>query len=154
VNHFTIAGCCVAAHASHINNREQFMSNMIFYTHSGWRYIVIVVLVVAVAMMLIGWLGKRRWGAWDQRIGMITPIVIDIQWLLGLILWIMRGLPTAGYFMEHIVTMTLALIAAHIGWSRTKRATDDTVKFRTAAITYIVAGILVGLGVARVTGWM
>lgn len=130
------------------------MSNMIFYTHSGWRYIVIVVLVVAVAMMLIGWLGKRRWGVWDQRIGMITPIVIDIQWLLGLILWIIIGLPMAGHFMEHIVTMTLALIAAHIGWSRTKRATDDGVKFRTAAITYIVAGILVGLGVARVTGWM
>lgn len=130
------------------------MTSMLFYTHSGWRYIVILVLIIAVAMMLIGWLGKRRWGAWDQRVGMITPIVIDIQWLLGLVLWITWPARTAGTVLEHMVTMTLALIVAHIGWSRAKRATDDTGKFRTAAITFIVAGLFVGLGVARITGWM
>ena len=127
---------------------------MIFYTHSGWRYVVILVLIVAIAMMLFGWLGKRKWGDWDQRIGMITPIVLDIQWLLGLILWITYGLPTSGHFIEHMATMTLALIAAHIGWSRAKKATTDEGKFRIAAIAYIGAGLLVGLGVARITGWM
>ena len=35
------------------------MTSMIFYTHSGWRYVVILVLVVAIAMMLFGWLGNR-----------------------------------------------------------------------------------------------
>lgn len=130
------------------------MTSMLFYTHSGWRHIVIVVLVVAIGMMLYGWLGKRRWGIWDQRIGVITPIVIDIQWLLGLVLWIVYRLPTAGHFIEHIVTMTLALAAAHIGWARAKRSPDDTARFRTAAIGFIIAGLLVGIGVGRVTGWM
>ena len=130
------------------------MTSMIFYTHSGWRYIVILVLVVAIAMMLFGWLGKRKWGTWDQRIGMITPIVLDIQWLLGLILWTTWPARMHSNVLEHMTTMTLALIAAHIGWSRAKKATTDEGKFRIAAIAYIGAGLLVGLGVARITGWM
>ena len=130
------------------------MTSMIFYTHSGWRYIVILVLVVAIAMMLFGWLGKRKWGDWDQRIGMITPIVIDIQWLLGLILWTTWPARMQSNVLEHMATMTLALITAHIGWSRAKKATTDEGKFRIAAIAFIGAGLLVGLGVARITGWM
>ena len=130
------------------------MTSMIFYTHSGWRYVVILVLIVAIAMMLFGWLGKRKWGTWDQRIGMITPIVIDIQWLLGLILWTTWPARMHSNVLEHMATMTLALIAAHIGWSRAKKATTDEGKFRIAAIAFIGAGLLVGLGVARITGWM
>ncbi len=130
------------------------MANMLFYTHSGWRYVVLLVLAIAVVKMLIGWLGKRSWGTWDQRLGVMTPIVIDIQWLLGLLLWITRGVPMTGRSIEHMTVMTVALVAAHIGWARAKRAADDHAKFKNAAIGYIVAGLLVALSVARITGWM
>lgn len=134
------------------------MVNMLFYTHSGWRYIVILVLVVAILKLLIGWFGKQSWSRFDHILGVMTPIVIDIQWLLGIVLWVMA--PTAWFiarnvtFWEHIVTMTLAIVAGHIGWARAKRATEDNTKFQAASIGFLIAGLLVGVGVARITGYM
>ncbi|MEZ4674741.1 MAG: hypothetical protein R2932_10925 [Caldilineaceae bacterium] len=135
--------------------------NMIlFYTHSGWRYIVILVVIAAIGKLLIGWLGKQSWSKLDQGLGAATPIVIDIQWLLGIVLWIM-GPPIAWFnnrgtvtFWEHATAMTLALIAAHVGWARAKRATNDTGKFKAATIGFLVAGLFIAVGVARITGYM
>lgn len=135
------------------------MLNALFYTHSGWRYIVILVVVIAIIKMLLGWFGKQSWSRFDQILGVATPIVIDIQWLIGIVLWGIA--PTAWFhnrgsvnFWEHAATMTLALVAGHIGWSRAKRATDDNSKFQNAAIGFLVAGLFVGVGVARITGYM
>lgn len=127
---------------------------ILIQAHSGWRYLVILVVVLALLKFLVGWLGKQRWTGLDQRLGTITPIVIDIQWLLGILVWIMQqrwlgNNPLASW--EHPTTMTLALIAVHIGWSRAKRTTGATDKFRTAFVGFLIAGLLVALGVARIT---
>ena len=55
---------------------------------------------------------------------------------------------------EHMVTMLLALGAAHAFWSRVKKSNTDADKFRNGAIGFIVAGLLVAIGVARITGYM
>lgn len=125
--------------------------------HSGWRYLVLLVLVLAILKLLIGLLGRQQWGRFDQLLGVATPIMIDIQWLLGIILWIIEQRWMGGSALvswEHPTTMTLALVAAHVGWSRAKRSTNDRAKFQAAFIGFLVAGVLVAVGVARITGWM
>ena len=62
------------------------MGNFLLQFHSGWRYIVIVVLVVAIAKLLIGWLTNGKWSKLDQGLGAATPLIVDIQMLLGLVL--------------------------------------------------------------------
>ncbi len=129
---------------------------MIFYTHSGWRYIVILVVVLTLLKLLVGLLGKSQWGKLDQRLGAAFPIVFDIQLLLGLVLWAMQfaaGIPSR-LMAEHPVTMILAIVAAHIAWSRTKKTSLDSAKFRTAFSGFLIASLLMGLGVARITGFM
>ncbi|MEZ4661595.1 MAG: hypothetical protein R2911_28930 [Caldilineaceae bacterium] len=135
------------------------MSTFLFQAHSGWRYIVLALLIIAIIKFLIGWLTKANWGALDQRLGMATPIAIDIQVLLGLVLWI--SAPAAWFHnrgtvnvWEHLVTMILALGAAHAFWSRVKKSNSSADKFRNGAIGFIVAGLLVAIGVARITGYM
>jgi heme A synthase len=123
--------------------------------HSDWRYLVILVAVVVIAKLLLGWLQNHRWSTWDQRLGLIAIIVIDIQVLLGILVWSLQmprwsADPLRG--MEHPVTMLLAIVAMHIGWSRAKKAESDSGRYRTAIIGFIVAGLLIGLGIARVTG--
>ncbi len=127
--------------------------------HSGWRYIALAVLVIAIVKFLIGWLGRGQWTPMDRRIGSITAILVDIQLVLGLALWgvaasmgLMAGRATR--MMEHPVIMLIAIAVMHVGWSRARKATTDQSKFQTAAITFIVTGLLVALGVARVTGMM
>ncbi len=130
------------------------MYDFIFMAHSGWRYIALLALTVAVVKYLVAWLRDGGWQKTDQRIGLIATIVIDIQLLLGLILW-----PIASNHhplsrvrgMEHPALMILAIIIMHVGWARVKKAADAS-KARAAAITFIITGLLVAVSVALVTG--
>jgi hypothetical protein len=130
------------------------METGIFYAHSGWRYIVIVLLVITIVKMLIGLSSRGRWGNLDEWLNRLTPISIDIQFLLGLVLWIMQQRwigadPLASW--EHPVTMLIASILAHVTQARTRRAPTDASKYQTAFIGYLIAGLIVALGVARIT---
>lgn len=135
------------------------MYNFLLMAHSGWRYIVLLLLAVAIVKFLIGWLGKGNWSSLDRRIGLFTTISVDIQFVLGLALWgvaaslgLIEGRVVR--MMEHPVIMLIAIVIMHIGWSRARKATGDQAKFQTAAIAFVVTGLLVALGVARVTGVM
>ena len=134
------------------------MYTFLLMAHSGWRYLALLALAVAVVKYLMGWLGNGGWGKIDRQIGLITSIVVDIQLLTGLVLWAVgagMGLVGANITrtVEHPVWMLIAIVVMHIGQSRVKKAADGD-KARTAAITFIATGLLVAVGVARVTGMM
>lgn len=134
------------------------MYNFLLMAHSGWRYLALLALAIAVVKYLMAWLGSGGWGKIDRQIGTITSIVVDIQLLTGLILWAVdAGMGMVGAnitrTVEHPVWMIIAIAVMHIGWNRTKKAADGD-KARTAAITFVATGLLVAVGVARVTGVM
>jgi len=132
--------------------------NILFQAHSGWRYIVILVAVLAIVKLLIGWLSNGKWSSLDQRLGIALPIVLDIQLLQGLVLYLMA--PSAWFLgqnvgvAEHFGTMVLAIIAAHIAWARVKKNESSAAKFQIGTIGFAIAGLLMAVGVARITGWM
>ena len=138
--------------------KEFSMYNFLLMAHSGWRYLALLALVVAIVKYLMGWLGNGGWSKLDRQIGLIATIVIDIQLLLGLVLWAIRA--SGGNIgadpvkmIEHPVLMLVAIAIMHIGQSRVKKTADGG-KAQTAAIAFIVAGLLIALGVAGVTGVM
>jgi hypothetical protein len=78
---------------------------------------------------------------------------MDIQLILGLVLWVMQQrwtgvLPLSSW--EHPFTMIVGVVLAHMTWTRIKRA-PDAAKFQTALVGYLVAAVVVGLGIARIT---
>ena len=124
--------------------------------HSGWQYLASLALVVAVAVYVVNWLRGQMWSALYRRIGLYTIIVIDIQLLLGLILWgvgASMGIVGANAIrtVEHPFTMLLAVVLLHAGWVWTKRS-DETVRLRNGAVTFLVTGLLVLLGLLRIWG--
>ena len=124
------------------------------HAHSGWRYVVIAVAILTIIKMLLGWFGSGKWSTMDQRLGMAMPVVLDIQLLLGIVLWILEQRWIASDALaswEHPVTMLVAVIIAHYTWVRAKRTEDDRDKYRIASIGYIIAALVVGLGVFRIT---
>lgn len=126
----------------------------IFHAHSGWRYIVILLLVAVLVKALIGVFGKGKWSNLDEWLNRLNPIAIDIQFLLGLILWILQqrwtgALPLSSW--EHPFTMIIAAALAHITSSRVKKAPTDAAKYQAALVGYLITGIVVALGVARIT---
>ena len=123
--------------------------------HSGWRMLLLLVLIVALVKYLIGWLGNGKWANFDTMLNRVTPIFIDIQWLLGLIVWITNSwwsLPDRARAWEHPIMGTLALVAAHVVAARTRKAAGDKAKFRTAFIGYLITGLLIALNIYLVVG--
>jgi hypothetical protein len=133
------------------------MINILFEAHSGWRYIVIVVAIAVFVKLVLGLVSNRQWDGWDQRLGAAFPVIMDIQFLLGLVLWIARQqwtIPLPMRTWEHPVTMILAIAVAHIAWSRVKQTETSAAKYRIGVIGYAVAGLLLTVGTMRITGMM
>ena len=132
------------------------MYNFFTEAHDGWHYLASLALVVAMAVFLVNWVRGQEWSQLEQRIGTYTIIVVDIQLLLGLILWgVGASLGIVGAnatrTIEHPFTMLLAIVLLHIGWIWTKRS-DEKVRLRNGALTFVVVGLLVLAGLTRIWG--
>jgi hypothetical protein len=136
------------------------MYTFMLMAHSGWRYIALLLLVIAIVKFAVGWIQGSTWTDLDKRIGLFTVIGVDIQLLLGLILWgvgfgVISNADSRYFsmrYMEHPFIMVIAIAVMHIGWSRARKAGSNIGIFRTATITFVVTGLLVAVGVILVTG--
>lgn len=128
------------------------MDTFVKAAHSGWRYLVLLVLLLALIKYLVGWLGKGRWTNLDVILNRFTPIIVDVQWLLGIILYVMKQSWTYGpkVAYEHPTMMTLGLIVAHITSARVRKADGDSSKFMTGFVGYLLAALLIAWGVLTV----
>lgn len=131
-------------------------TQFLFYAHSGWRHIVVLVAVIALVKLIYGWIANTQWSGVDQALLVAYPAVLTVQWFLGIALWLLAMstwfLGRNVTFAEHIVTMSLALAPAHMAFGRARRAADDRSKYRSVSILFLISAALMGLGVARITG--
>lgn len=123
--------------------------------HSIVRWLIVVVGLIALVKFLIGWLGKRSFQPMDR--GLMSGFVglIDLQVLLGVILFIMYWLDAGlvRFRAEHAFTMILVVVLAHLS-ARWRNAPDAT-RFRNYAFIIIGVFILVFAGIAVLPqGWM
>lgn len=119
--------------------------------HSGWRYIVLILLVVAVLQALMGWLGNKTYTEGNRKLNVFTLISAHIQLLFGLVLYFLSPL-TKGpmsdaiyryYKVEHLSMMIIAIIIITIGNSRSKKLTNAVAKHKTIAIFFGVALLII-----------
>ena len=135
------------------------MYPIVLTLHSIVRWAVVILGVIAVVRAFIGWFGGRQWQQLDDRLGLGFTTVLDINLLLGLLLYFFLSPITTGAFkdfgaamgnssvrffaVEHIFIMIVAVVLAHIGRSRAKKATDDRSKFKRTAIFFGLAMLAV-----------
>ncbi|MBS1911189.1 MAG: hypothetical protein JST22_04325 [Bacteroidetes bacterium] len=120
--------------------------------HSGTRWVVAGVIVLALIKLLSTWLRRSEFGGGDRGLLSAAVGLIDLQVLIGIVLAIgLGGFPRPR--MEHVVTMILAAVAAH-STARFKRA-DSTTRARNSFLLLLVAAVLIAVGVIRLRGgWM
>lgn len=119
--------------------------------HSGWRYLVLILLVVAILQALAGWFGKKTYTEGNRKLNVFTLISAHIQLLFGLVLYFLSpftkgptGVALYRYWkMEHIAIMILAVVLITIGNSKSKKITDGVAKHKTIAIFFGIALILI-----------
>ncbi len=131
----------------------------IFLTlHSIVRWLVVISAVLVLARMYGGLFSRRSWTAADDRAGMIFTMLLDLQALLGIILYVFLSPTTtaflagqtgmsnslARYFgVEHVFMMVIALVVAHVGRSLAKKGATNAWKFRRGAIFFTVSVLLI-----------
>ena len=127
--------------------------------HSYWAYIVVAILLIAAINAIIGYTQNKKFTAQSLRISLFTLIVAHIQLLIGLAWYFMSPTYKAikengmGITMkdgasrmlavEHPLMMILAIVLITIGWSKHKKKETDQSKYKTIAIFYTLALLLV-----------
>jgi hypothetical protein len=123
--------------------------------HNLLRWVVIAVGIWAVYLAWRGWLGKSVWSSLEARATRLFVGVLDLQFVVGILLYAflspltrvafrdmsaaMRDAPVRYFLVEHVFIMLVAIIIAHVGAARVKRAANDPARFQQAALWLGVA---------------
>ena len=122
--------------------------------HSGWAYLALLLLVIAVVNSFMGMTSKREFTTKDRKIALFGLIATHIQLVVGLILYFISPLGSSVFgqmkdaalrltSLEHPLTNIIAIILITIGWSKHKKAETNTAKFKSIAIFYGIGLLLI-----------
>ncbi|MDQ2751752.1 MAG: hypothetical protein M3R72_01880 [Bacteroidota bacterium] len=126
--------------------------------HSFTRWLVVASLLIAMFLAYRGWLRRKSFTKFDNRIRHITATIAHIQLFLGV--WLYFISPLISYFlhnykiavkersirffgMEHSAMMLVAIVMITIGSASAKRKTTSEQKFKTMAIWFTIAFLLI-----------
>lgn len=129
------------------------MNYFILMTHSGWRYVIVILLMLTLVKMLIGWLGKQKWNNLDSRLLLALRWAVYFQVILGALLYILEQYWTEMRFTgEHVIVMLLAVGGVEFAAARAKKVADDAGKFKFAAIGLAIAFVLINVALITIGG--
>jgi hypothetical protein len=131
--------------------------------HSLLRWVVVLAGLVVLARAIGGLTGRRDWLPADGAAVRVFSISLDIQFVIGLLLYVwlspfirdawadmgatMRNAPLRFFAVEHIFGMIVGLALAHVGTSRIGKAADAARKHRLAAIFFGLAMVVILLSI-------
>jgi hypothetical protein len=135
------------------------MYALVLLIHSWLRWMVVLAGLFAIGSAVSGIAKKRGWSAMDDRAGLFFTIALDVQMLLGLVLYFLLSPLTRAamgdfgaamgdsllrfWAVEHVFGMLVGIALAHRGRSRVRAIQDTAKKHRVAAVFYTLALIAV-----------
>jgi hypothetical protein len=131
--------------------------------HNLMRWVVVALALFALVRIYLGLFGKKDWSETDRRALSFYSISLDIQLLIGLLLYfvvspLMANIRTdfgmamsdsnlRFFAVEHTVLMLVAVALGHVAVIMARRAGSSPSKFRQGAIwlTLSVLAVLVAI---------
>ncbi len=128
------------------------------HAHSGLRWVVLGLLLWAIVGAFSGWRNNKNYTAGDRKVHLFAMISVHVQILLGFVLYFLQwggkvnfsnlaDAMTRFFTVEHIFIMLIAAIVITVGFSRGKRLTDTSARFKFIFYTYLVGLILILAGI-------
>lgn len=138
------------------------MYSVFLALHSVLRWLVLASLLYAVYRSYKGWFGDKPFTKFDNSVRHVTATISHLQLVIGICLYFVS--PIINYFihhfkaalpqreirffgMEHNLVMLLAIVLISLGSMKAKRKNGDRQKFKTLAIWYSSALILILISV-------
>lgn len=141
--------------------KKASMYEIFVFLHSVFRWLVLISLFYAIGSSIQGLVSKRVYTKADGLIRSLTTTISHTQLLIGFTLYFVFS-PITQYFMKsgsggnteilffgiyHIAMMLSAIVVMTIGGSIARRAVNDHAKFKTIAIYFSVALVLILLAI-------
>jgi heme A synthase len=127
--------------------------------HSYWAYIVLIILIFAIVNAIIGLNSKKEFAAKDLKISLFALIASHIQLVIGFIAYymsdfyltmrsagmgeVMKNSDLRKILVEHPLVGIIAITLITIGFSKHKKKATSSEKFKTIAVFYGIALILI-----------
>ena len=130
----------------------------LLHFHSLVRWILLLLMVVSVVKAFGGQKSGIAYTDSDRKRTMFTMIFGHIQLVMGLVLYMVSPAVQAAtadmgaamkdpilrfWAVEHVMMMVIAIVLLTIGNIKSKKASTDAAKFKTVAIWYGIALVLV-----------
>jgi ABC-type dipeptide/oligopeptide/nickel transport system permease component len=131
----------------------------LLHTHNMFRWLVLIALILAITFGFLGWIKKGKWNKRDNLTGLLLVIFMDLQFLIGIILYAfvspltkaafsdfgaaMKNADLRFYAVEHFLMMIIALVLVHIGRSKSKKELTDWKKHKLSTIFYGISLLLI-----------
>ena len=131
--------------------------------HSLLRWVVVIAGLVTLARAISGITGRRNWLAGDAAAVRWFSIALDVQFVIGLLLYVwlspfirdawadmaatMRNAPLRFFAVEHLIGMLIGIALAHVGKSKIGKAADAAQKHKLALIFFGLAMVVILLSI-------
>jgi hypothetical protein len=132
----------------------------LLHLHNFGRWVVIVLLVVAIFKSLAGMTGNKNFSSGDKKTGLFLMIAAHIMLLVGLYQWFvgpwgLQNIQTNGmkavmqnsalrfWAVEHITGMVIAIILITIGRGSAKKNISDKAKHSRSFWFYVIALVII-----------
>ena len=112
------------------------------HAHSGFRWILLLFLVIAIVNSIVKWKKNDSYKIKDRALSTITIIITHSMVLLGLVLYFLGKKydfenNDAFYVLAHPLGMILATVFITIGHSRAKKSKTSGAKFRKIFLWFL-----------------
>lgn len=129
------------------------------FIHSWLRWIILALFFVTIIKSFIGYTSQKEYQKSDNVLAASLVGTLHLQALLGLLLYFIFSPITTNAFggdvspmkdagirywaVEHVFMMVIGIIIAQIGRSKAKKKTNSIDKFKTQAIFFTIAFVLI-----------
>ncbi len=125
------------------------------YLHSGLRFVVLILILLAIVQAFLGWLGKKPYTEGNRKINMFAMISAHTQLLIGFILYFlspyvkdfskttMQDNDARYWTLEHWAMMLFAIALITFGHIRSKKLVAPHDKHRAIALYYVLAVVVI-----------
>lgn len=127
------------------------MNSILTHAHSGLRWVAIILLLLAIINAFTSKTFEKK----HKMINLFTMITLHTQLIIGLVQYFitsgkvkffdgwMKEAAFRFYGMEHLMGMLIAIVLITLGYSKSKRGTTDSEKFKPIKLFYLIGFILI-----------
>ena len=136
------------------------MYNGLLHLHNFMRWVILLLLVIAIIKAFVGMTANRPFTKGDKQVGLFLMISANLTFLIGLYQWLAGryGILTTSlppgtelmkdsfyrfYWIEHPLGMIIAIALISIGRGQSKKNILDIVKHKRSFWFYLIALIVI-----------